>query len=131
MGVAVGSGKNAAWQWTTWSLYRWFMVLLIVIYAFMTNPLGKLADKMSHARLLAVGLFALIVAVLVLAVHGHWSLMLLGVMLWGIHMDMTQGLLATWVADVAPADLQGTAYGFFNLMSGFAMLVAYALAGLI
>ena len=107
------------------------MVLLIVIYAFMTYPLGKLADKMSHARLLAVGFFALIAADLVLAVDGHWSLMLLGVMLWGIHMGMTQGVLATWVADVAPADLQGTAYGFFNLMSGFAMLVAYALAGLI
>ena len=75
MGVAVGSGKNAAWQWTTWSLYRWFMVLLIVIYAFMTYPLGKLADKMSHARLLAVGFFALIAADLVLAVDGHWSLM--------------------------------------------------------
>jgi MFS family permease len=46
-------------------------------------------------------------------------------------MGMTQGLLATMVADVAPEDLRGTAYGFFNLVSGVAMLLASGLAGLI
>jgi MFS family permease len=67
----------------------------------------------------------------VLAVHaGPWS-MLLGVGLWGIHMGMSQGLLATMVADTAPADLRGTAFGFFNLVSGAAMLVASVLAGLL
>ena len=107
------------------------MVLMNVIYASSAYPFGKLADKISHAKLLAAGLSVLLAADLVLAVDGHWSLMLLGVVLWGIHMGMTQGLLATMVADVAPADLRGTAYGFFNLMSGLAMLVASALAGLI
>jgi predicted MFS family arabinose efflux permease len=53
------------------------------------------------------------------------------VALWGVHMGMTQGLLATMVAGTAPADLRGTAYGFFNLVSGLAMLVASALAGLL
>ena len=55
----------------------------------------------------------------------------LGVALWGVHMGMTQGLLAAMVADTAPADLRGTAFGFFNLLSGVAMLVASALAGLL
>ena len=57
--------------------------------------------------------------------------MLAGVALWGVHMGITQGLLATMVADTAPAELRGTAYGFFNLMSGLAMLVASTLAGLL
>ena len=57
--------------------------------------------------------------------------MLVGVALWGVHMGMTQGLLATMVADAAPADLRGTAFGFFNLVSGVAMLVASVLAGLL
>ncbi|MDW4658019.1 MFS transporter, partial [Escherichia coli] len=52
-----------------------------------------------------------------------------GVALWGIHMGITQGLLAAMVADTAPPDLLGTAYGFFNLVSGVAMLSASALAG--
>jgi MFS family permease len=55
--------------------------------------------------------------------------MLVGVGLWGVHMGMTQGLLAAMVADVAPIDLRGTAYGFFNLVSGLAMLLASVVAG--
>ena len=51
--------------------------------------------------------------------------------LWGVHMGMTQGLLAAMVADTAPADLRGTAYGFFNLLSGIAMLAASVIAGLL
>ncbi|MFM6987408.1 MAG: MFS transporter, partial [Arenimonas sp.] len=66
-----------------------------------------------------------------LALSRHWSGVLAGVVLWGVHMAMSQGLLAKMVADAAPADLRGTAYGFFNLVSGIALLVASALAGLL
>lgn len=73
----------------------------------------------------------MIAADLVLAINDHWAVVLAGVALWGVHMGITQGLLATMVADTAPADLRGTAYGVFNLMSGIAMLVASVLAGLL
>lgn len=106
------------------------MMLKSVVYALSAYPFGKLSDNMSHIRLLVIGLLVLIAADLVLAHSNHWS-MLLGVTLWGLHMGMTQGLLATMVADTAPADLRGTAYGFFNLMSGIAMLIASVLAGLL
>ena len=33
------------------------------------------------------------------------------------------------VADTAPADLRGTAFGFFNLASGVALFIASAAAG--
>jgi len=107
------------------------MVAMNVIYAASAYPFGKLSDGMSHTKLLAIGLVVLIVADLVLAANDHWVTVLLGVALWGIHMGITQGLLARMVADVTPADLRGTAYGFFNLMSGLAMLVASVLAGLL
>ncbi|MDD1626447.1 MAG: MFS transporter, partial [Methylococcaceae bacterium] len=94
-------------------------------------PFGKLSDRVRHTRLLAFGLIVLIAADLVLAHSNHWSTLLAGVALWGIYMGMTQGLLAAMVADTAPADLRGTAYGFFNLMSGLAKLVASGLAGFI
>lgn len=107
------------------------MVAMNLIYAASAYPFGKLADRMSHGRLLMWGMLILVLADLVLAASSHWLVVLLGVGLWGVHMGMTQGLLATMVADVAPADLRGTAYGFFNLMSGVAMLVASILAGLL
>lgn len=107
------------------------MVAMNVVYALSAYPFGKLSDRMSHSRLLTLGMGVLIAADMVLAFSSHWSVVLLGVALWGIHMGMTQGLLATMVADTAPADLRGTAYGFFNLFSGVAMLVASAVAGLL
>lgn len=107
------------------------MVAMNVVYAAAAYPFGKLSDRMSHGRLLGYGLLVLVVADLVLAASAHWAVVLLGVALWGVHMGMTQGLLATMVADTAPADLRGTAYGFFNLLSGVAMLVASAMAGLL
>ena len=107
------------------------MVAMNVIYALVAYPFGRLSDRMSHTRLLALGLVVLVGADLVLALEGGWGVVLGGVALWGVHMGITQGLLATMVADTAPMDLRGTAYGFFNLVSGIAMLVASGLAGLL
>ena len=92
---------------------------------------GKLSDRMSHEMRLAFGLVVWIASDIVLANADHWHLVLAGVALWGAHMGITQGLLATMVADSAPADLRGTAYGFFNLVSGLAMLIASGVAGLL
>ncbi|MDD5632626.1 MAG: MFS transporter [Methylococcales bacterium] len=107
------------------------MVAMNVIYAASAYPFGKLSDRVSHKGLLSLGLIVLIAADVSLAQSNHWSTLLAGVALWGIHMGMTQGLLAAMVADTAPAGLRGTAYGFFNLMSGLAMLVASGLAGFV
>ncbi|RFO97561.1 MFS transporter [Rhodoferax lacus] len=105
------------------------MVAMNLVYAASAYPFGKLSDRVSHSTLLLWGLLVLVAADLVLASSSHWMALLAGIALWGIHMGITQGLLATMVADTAPADLRGTAYGFFNLVSGLAMLVASALAG--
>ena len=115
----------------TLALIPLVMMLMSVVYALSAYPFGKLSDSMSHTKLLVLGLLVLIAADLVLAYSNHWSMVLLGVTLWGLHMGMTQGLLATMVADVAPADLRGTAFGFFYLISGIAMLIASVLAGLL
>jgi MFS family permease len=106
------------------------LIVMNAVYALAAYPFGKLADAMKHRTLLAWGLLLLIAADLALAWDGHWAVWA-GIVLWGLHMAMTQGLLAAMIADTAPADLRGTAYGFFNLASGIAMLVASALAGLL
>jgi MFS family permease len=107
------------------------LVTMNVVYAMAAYPMGKLADRMSHSMLLGAGLVMLIVADLVLAQAQGLTMVAIGVALWGLHMGMTQGLLATMVAATAPAHLRGTAFGFFNLASGIAMLIASVLAGLL
>ncbi len=107
------------------------LVAMNLVYALSAYPFGRLSDRMSHRKLLATGLVVLIAADIALAFSNSWRAVFLGVALWGLHMGMTQGLLATMVTDTAPADLRGTAFGFFNLLSGLTMLIASALAGLL
>ena len=105
------------------------MVGMAAVYALSAYPFGKLADRLDRRHLLMAGLAVLIAADLVLASSLHWGALLGGVLLWGLHMGMTQGLLAAMVADAAPANLRGTAFGVFNLACGVAMLGASVLAG--
>jgi MFS family permease len=107
------------------------MVAMNAVYMLSAYPFGKLADSVDHARLLVAGLAFLVLADLVLAHSGRWPAVLLGVGLWGLHMGMTQGLLAVMVAQAAPPDLKGTAFGMFNLVSGIALLVASVVAGVL
>jgi len=107
------------------------LIAMNVVYSLSAYPFGRLSDSMDHRTLLALGLVALLAADLALAWSSHWAWVWLGVSLWGLHLGITQGLLARMVADAAPAGLLGTAYGFFNLVSGIAMLAASALAGLL
>ena len=107
------------------------LIAMNLIYAACAYPFGKLADRVQHGTLLTWGLLLLIASDALLAYSNTGVWVWTGIALWGLHMAMTQGLLATMVADSAPADLRGTAYGFFNLVSGLAMLLASGLAGLL
>lgn len=107
------------------------LVAMNVVYAATAYPFGRLADAMSHRRILAAGLVVLVLADAALARGGSLAWIFAGIALWGLHLGMTQGLLAAMVADAAPAELRGSAFGFFNLTSGAAMLVASVLAGVL
>lgn len=113
------------------SLVPLVMVLMNVVYSLTAYPFGRLADRVSHTKLLSIGLVILIVADVSLAINDSLWMTLAGVILWGVHMGMTQGLFAMMIAEAAPADLRGTAFGIFSLMSGVTMLVASATAGLL
>ena len=105
------------------------MALMSIVYAIVAYPAGVLADRGRQKALLQGGLFALIVADLLLANAPSTTIVFAGTAVWGVHMGLTQGVFAALVAATAPADLRGTAFGFFNLVSGIALLVASVLAG--
>lgn len=107
------------------------MMAMNLLYAVSAYPFGKLSDRIRHSTMLQAGLLVLIAADIVLAASTHWTGLLLGVALWGIHMGMTQGLLAAMIANAAPVDLRGTAFGLFNLISGVALLLASLFAGVL
>ncbi|MFG1466550.1 MFS transporter [Xanthobacter sp. DSM 24535] len=105
------------------------MVVMNIVYALGAYPAGVLSDRIGRGGLLAVGIVCLIVADLILALGSTISLVMIGVVFWGLHMALTQGLFASLVADTAPEDLRGTAFGVFNFAGGIAMLIASVIAG--
>jgi len=105
------------------------MVLMSVVFSLIAYPVGRLSDRMQRGPLLAIGLLCLIVADLLLGLAGSLPMALIGIVFWGLHMGLTQGLFSALVADNAPGHLRGTAFGVFNLVNGLALLLASAVAG--
>ncbi|WFU38907.1 MFS transporter [Bradyrhizobium sp. CB82] len=115
-------GLNAMWVPAV-------MVLMNIVYALSAYPAGALSDRINRTGLLALGLVFLAGADLALALLPSLAGLALGVVLWGLHMGLTQGLFAALVADTAPPHLRGTAFGYFNLFTGLATLAASIIAG--
>ena len=107
------------------------MIVMNVVYAGAAYPAGAAADRMSRRALLGWGVALLIAADVVLAFADALPAVMAGVVLWGFHMAITSGLLSALVAEHAPPDLRGTAFGVFHLASGVFLLLASGLAGVL
>ena len=105
------------------------LVLMSLAYSLSAYPIGILSDRMDRVTILILGLALLVLADLVLAFASGILGVGIGVVLWGLHMGFTQGLLSTLVAETAPAELRGTAFGVFNLITGLVLLAASVIAG--
>ncbi|MBI2572010.1 MAG: MFS transporter [Candidatus Schekmanbacteria bacterium] len=107
------------------------LVVMNVVYAAVAYPAGRASDRLERRVLLLSGLAALIAADGALAAANGTATFLLGAALWGLQMGLTQGLIAKLVAEAAPGDLRGTAFGILNLVSGAALLASSTAAGAI
>jgi MFS family permease len=105
------------------------LVVMNAVYAASSYPAGHLSDRADRRLVLAVGGIALIVADVLLATATGIVGLTAGISFWGLHMGFSQGLLAALVADAAPIDRRGNAFGFFSLVSGFVLLIASLVAG--
>ena len=105
------------------------MVAMNVAYSGLAYPAGRASDSVSYRTMLLSGLIVLILADLILATATSSATVVLGATLWGLHMALTQGLFSKLVADTAPADLRGSAFGVFSLVTGISVLLASAIAG--
>ncbi len=106
-------------------------IIMNIVYTISAYPAGLLSDRVGRPGLVVAGFIALIVADILLGIaNGVWIAMA-GIVFWGFYMGLTQGVLLAMVADTAPVEMRGTAFGVFNLISGIALLLASAIAGLL
>ena len=110
----------------------WIPLTLVVMsatYLLTAYPAGKLSDTVSRYTLLAIGCAVMLAADLLLAFSTSLPGVMIGIALWGVHMGLTEGLIAALVADHAPEKLRGSAFGVINLARGVMALLASILAG--
>ena len=107
------------------------LVCLSLTYTLTAYPAGWISDRVPRMRMVALGMTVLVIANAVLATAQGLPHVLFGVGLWGVHLGLTQGVLASRVADAVPASQRGTGFGVFNLAIGVAMLLASVGAGVI
>ncbi len=107
------------------------MVVMNLVYSAISTPAGILSDRIGRRAVLVAAMVVLVAADLVLAFAPGLVGLFIGVGLWGAYMGLSQGLLSALVADTAPGDLRGTAFGIFNLVTGVALLLASTLAGVL
>jgi MFS family permease len=105
------------------------LIVMNLVYAASAYPAGAFSDRGNRRGLLAAGFALLACADLALAFASGIGLAMSGIVLWGLHLGLTQGLLAALVADSTPAADRGTAFGLFNFASGVALLLASVIAG--
>ncbi len=107
------------------------LIVMNVFYTGTAYPAGVASDRFSQKAILIMGLAMLISADLILAAAVSPLSVFFGSALWGIHMGLTQGLFSKLVADTAPEEFRGTAFGIYNLINGVALLLSGFIAGLL
>jgi MFS family permease len=105
------------------------LVVMNAAYALTSYPAGRLSDRVPRPRLLIYGCAVLIAANACLAFGAQLAWAFAGILLWGLHMGLTEGLVAALIADYAPSDLRGTAFGLLYFVRGLLLLAGSALAG--
>ncbi len=94
-------------------------------------PAGAFSDRVSPRTILVAGMAVLIAADIILSRDIGLVGLTLGVLLWGAHMALTQGVFARMIADDAPPHLMATSFGAFHFVSGIGTLLASLAAGLL
>ena len=104
-------------------------VVMNVAYAIVAVPFGHLADKVGFFIPIVCGFLILVLSNIILALTNGIEWMFAGIIFWGIHLGMTQGLLLAIVAQLSPLELRGTSFGLLHAITGAALFVASLIAG--
>jgi len=105
------------------------LAIFNLAYVALAFPAGALSDRMRPRSILMAGMVALVAGNLVLAASNGFAGLVLGAVLWGAHMALTQGIFARMIADSAPEELRATSFGAFWFVTGVASLLANLGAG--
>ena len=101
------------------------------LYAAVAYYGGVLSDRLGRRTVLAAGwAFAGVVSLGFSLAQAQWQVLALFV-LYGVYLGLTDGTARAFVADLAPPERRGTAYGAYYTAAGLPVLPAGLIAGLL
>ena len=118
--------RDASWPVHTIPL---MIVFYDLIHASLSFPMGKLGDKFNKFHILFVGVFIFLLTHISLLVFSSFFGVIIGIILLGIHLGMTQSILPALVSSSVPSDLRGTAFALYYLVAGTSVLIGNWVAG--
>lgn len=118
--------KEVGWSVT---LLPMLTIIMDLLYAVVVYPIGRLADKQNRHKILLLGVIVLIMTNIVMFYVTNVVGVFFGILLVGLHMGMTQGVLSALIAQSTPSDFRGTAFALYYLVAGISVLIGNTIAG--
>ena len=92
---------------------------------------GALSDRFGRRTLIALGWLLYAGVYGAFGAFENVAVVIAAFLTYGLYFGLTEGVEKAWVADLAPAEIRGTAFGIYNAVLGFGSLAASLLFGVI
>lgn len=106
-----------------------FYAVAMGVDALAALAFGRLFDRIGLPVLIISSLISFLFAPMVFL--GGLHLALLGMVFWGVGMGAQESVMRAAIAEMAPANRRGTAYGVFNSIFGLSWFLGSALMGVL
>jgi MFS family permease len=112
-----------------WIPLLWAALHVVKVAASLAG--GELSDRLGRLRLIGAGwlFYAGVYAAFALVDSASW--LVATFLAYGIYFGLTEGVEKAWIADLAPRDARGTAFGFYNATIGIGALLASVIFGVV
>ena len=102
-----------------------------IVYSATSTPGGMLSDRIGRKKTLLMGFLLYAVVYVGFGLAHSQAYMWLLFAVYGVFYGLTQGCLSAYIADLAPPDMKGTAFGLYHMTDGVFKLLASVIFGVI
>lgn len=103
--------------------------IMNLVHACLAYPIGNLSDKHGHVRTVVMGLLCLATANILLITASHYLFMIPALILIGVELSMTQGIMKAIFSKIVPMELRGTGFSLLALTTSVSLFYSNTFAG--
>ncbi len=113
------------------SLAIWGYIFYNLIYASVSYPIGKYADKAGKKKVYIAGLYIFAGVYFGFALYPDIYFIWFLFALYGIYAASTEGVVKAWVSDLIPDEDRGSAIGLLTMCTSLSIMLGSFIAGVL